>query len=166
MGRFIFLVSKSSGFSCKHFVAKDANVATTSFIRYLIFALFTMRLLRHVLRTVLAYVQNAPGILVRPLRQKLFSRCQNAYVHLRVVYALEINSRVSVFILIISPGVKYSGTCITSPVVNVAGLVRAEEDAAFIAGAHSLISSVIVVGNSTPSNSPSLISALKPSRPS
>ena len=33
------------------------------------FALFTTRLLRYVLRTVLAYVQNAPGILVRFLLQ-------------------------------------------------------------------------------------------------
>ena len=70
------------------------------------------------------------------------------------------NSRVSVLILIISPGVRYSGTCTIRPVVNVAGLVRAEDDAAFMPGAHSLISSAIVTGNSTPSISPSLINAL------
>ena len=35
---------------------------------YFFFADFTTRLLRYVLRTVLVYVQNAPGILVRSLR--------------------------------------------------------------------------------------------------
>jgi hypothetical protein len=36
------------------------------------FALFATCFLHYVLRTVLAYVQNAAGILVRPLRQKSF----------------------------------------------------------------------------------------------
>ena len=34
-------------------------------IVFIFFASFTTRLLRYILRTVLAYVQNAPGILVR-----------------------------------------------------------------------------------------------------
>ncbi len=38
----------------------------------LFFASFTTRFLRYVLRTVLAYVQNAPGILVRYSRTKVF----------------------------------------------------------------------------------------------
>jgi len=41
------------------------------FKRFL-FASFTTRLLRYVLRTVLAYVQNAPGILVRSSRTNVF----------------------------------------------------------------------------------------------
>jgi len=36
------------------------------------------------------------------------------------------NSPVRVFTLMTSPGVRYSGTCTTSPVLSVAGLLRAE----------------------------------------
>ena len=49
-------------------------LATIKAEKYLtfFFAPFTTRLLRYVLRIVLAYVQNAPGILVRPLRLNTF----------------------------------------------------------------------------------------------
>ena len=56
------------------------------------FALFTTRLLRYVLRTVLAYVQNAPGILVRPSRQKVsfvgILTVTNGYYLLNVNYTI------------------------------------------------------------------------------
>ena len=51
---------------------KNDSVFLRAALLKLFFAPFTARLLRYVLRTVLAYVQNAPGILVRFLRQNTF----------------------------------------------------------------------------------------------
>ena len=41
--------------------------------------------------------------------------------------------------MIRSPWARYSGTCTTRPVLKVAGLLREEADAAFMAGAHLVV---------------------------
>ena len=51
--------------------AGSADLMYRQIEKVFFFVLFTTRLLRYVLRTVLTYVQNAPGILVHPLRQKI-----------------------------------------------------------------------------------------------
>ena len=56
------------------------------------FALFTTRLLRYVLRTVLAYVQNAPGILVRFSRITFFILFRAKQNHKKEYLPLAINS--------------------------------------------------------------------------